>query len=78
LVRFAPNGEAVFIYEDSHPCSDLGKESIQRASYVEPNHAGLWIPDLSPLGGPRLEGHENREQALECEVKWLEENIIAF
>jgi len=76
LVRFNANGEIIFIYEDGHPCLDLGHGKTKRASHVEPNERGYWFVDLAPVKGPLLLGYQGRTSALKSEVKWLEGNII--
>lgn len=76
LVRFTESGEAVFIYEDGHPLLELGRPDIKRASHVEPNEEGLWVADMGPVGGPRLEGRVMRGEALELEREWLRERYL--
>jgi hypothetical protein len=78
LVKFTESGEAVFIYEDGHPLLELGRPEITRASHVKPNEEGLWVADMGPVGGPRLEGRRNRREALELEREWLGERLNKF
>ena len=67
----AGTGEVRCIYSDSLPLSHLGKLSITRASQVEPNSAGQWMADLSPVDGPLLGPFEFQTDALAAEVDWL-------
>ena len=71
-----PNGAGKCIYDEALPLSLLGKLSISRASHVEPNSAGNWIADLSPVGGPKLGPFEKRTTALSAEVDWLRNNWL--
>ena len=69
-------GELRCIYSDSIPLSQLGRLSIIRASHVEPNSAGQWMADLSPVDGPRLGPFEFRTDALAAEVDWLRKHWL--
>jgi len=55
-----------------------GKGTLQRASHVEPDEKrlGFWVADLSPVGGPVLEGFKLRQAALDAEVEWLLNNYL--
>ena len=64
------------IYSDTIPLFQLGKLSINRASHVEPNLAGQWVADLSPVGGPSLGPFPKRSDALAAEVRWLEDHWL--
>lgn len=66
-----PCGAATCIYSEELPLSQLGRLSITRASHVEPNAAGQWMADLSPVAGPMLGPFANRTEALAAEVDWL-------
>ena len=76
LVRFDAKGEAVFIYEDGHPCLELGRGETKRASHVEPTEDGMWQADMGPVGGSLLEKSNNRANALSKEREWLESYLI--
>lgn len=54
----------------------LGPLRIKRASHVEPNDAGLWVADLSPVDGPSLGPYATRQEALEAEAEWLNANDV--
>ena len=69
-------GEVRCIYSDEFALSYLGKLSITRASHVEPNSAGQWMADLSPVDGPLLGPFEFRTDALAAEVDWLQKNWL--
>ncbi|MHB8860928.1 MAG: hypothetical protein ACYC6N_00885 [Pirellulaceae bacterium] len=45
---------------------------ISRGSHVEPDAAGNWYADLSPVGGPLLGSFSHRSAALAAERDWLE------
>lgn len=51
--------------------STLGKPVIERGSHVEPDGAGRWFADLSPVNGPRLGPFDRRSAALFAERNWL-------
>lgn len=55
-----------------------GSGRLERASHVEPdpNRLGFWVADLSPVGGPVLEGFQLRQEALDAEVAWLTLNYL--
>jgi len=68
------NGVIRCIYNDD--LAELiqeGQGTLQRASHVEPDpkRLGFWFADLSPVGGPVLEGFKLRQEALDAEVEWL-------
>jgi hypothetical protein len=83
-IYFRPNGSAQCLYGESIELSSLGALDIKRASHVEPDEAnpGMWYIDLSPVGGPRMDGFKSRAAALAAEEQWLnlkmrEENVRA-
>ena len=69
LVRFTAPGEAVCIYEDSHPLSELGRPEIKRASHVSPMRT---VADMGPVEGGRLEEKITRSGAVKAEIDYLE------
>ena len=71
-----PEGEVRCIYGESIPLHRLGQISIRRGSHVEPDEAGNWHADMSPVKGPRLGPFETRSQALAAEVDWLNQNWL--
>lgn len=75
-LRIKPDGNVVGIYGEELPLSELGQLEITRASHVEPTATGMWLADLSPVGGPVLGPYPYRSQALNAEVKWLQANLI--
>lgn len=75
-IRINTNGDIIFIHEDNHTCSSLGKLSIYRASNVEPTEDACWVADMKPLGGPKLPETELRSQSIELEREWIGRNII--
>ena len=71
-----PGGAVRCIYSEQLDLNALGSLAIRRASHVEPTEHGLWIADLSPVGGPVLGPFTARSQALEAESRWLEKNWL--
>ena len=70
-----PDGCVHCVYGEQMQLSSLGLVSISRASHVEPTQEGLWFADLSPVGGPRLDGFRRRSEALDAERRWLESKL---
>jgi hypothetical protein len=72
-----PNGTAQCLYSDDIALKNLGALDIKRASHVEPDpeKPGYWYADLSPVGGPRLDGFVSRAAALAAEDAWLNEKM---
>ena len=74
-VNYRAQGEvlqvaATLVPARSRDLAALGKLSIARASRVEPDEAGRWWADLSPVGGPSL-GPFAALEALAAELRWL-------
>lgn len=75
IIDIDDDGRLSAIYDDALvPLLDLGEGTVMRASHVEPDENGMWIPDLSPVGGPRLKPYRKRADALEAEADWLRDN----
>jgi hypothetical protein len=72
----APNGSIRCLYDESLDLMALGSLTIRRASHVEPDEAGRWFADLSPVGGPALGPFDCRSQALVAERAWLEDHWL--
>jgi hypothetical protein len=70
-----PHGTVVCIYSEELDLTPLGSLSITRASHVEPDRQGRWQADLSPVGGPFLEGFATRSEALAAEITWLTQHL---
>lgn len=67
------------IYDDKfRDLLDEGESTTQRASRVEPERGsgGDWICDLRPSGGHVITGFRKKQDALDYEISWLEENIL--
>jgi len=64
------------LYGEEIDLSSLGSMTIVRGSHVEPDEAGQWFADLSPVSGPTLGPFHRRSQALEAEARWLETNRL--
>lgn len=80
LVEINEQGVVSFVHSDAleplrralsgRPLSD----DTKRASHVEP-HSDGWNVDLSPVGGPgSLCTCDTRQEALDREVEWLNQN----
>jgi hypothetical protein len=67
-----PTGAVKCIYGEAIELSTFGNLKIARGSHVEPDEAGQWWADMSPVSGPQLGPFENRSQALSAEIAWLE------
>ena len=67
-----PDGAIRCLYDELIDLSTLGQPQIRRASFVEPDTAGQWHADLSPVGGPALGPFSCRSTALQAEQEWLE------
>ena len=72
---FSNTGDCLSIYDDAWAFTELGKVQIARASHVEPDAAGNWLADLSPVGGPVLSPFVLRSDALAAERDWLNRNL---
>ena len=72
-----PTGEVRCVYDEALPLAELGRLTIARGSHVEPDIAGLWTADLSPVGGPLLGPFATRSAALDVEREWLEHNWLS-
>ena len=72
----APSGQTHCVYAEEIDLAALGELTITRASHVEPDAAGRWWADLSPVGGPKLGPFGRRGQALEAEAAWLEQDLV--
>jgi hypothetical protein len=64
------------LYSEHIGLSTLGLLSISRGSHVEPDEAGRWFADLSPVNGPRLGPFSCRSDALATEFTWLERHWL--
>ena len=71
-----PDGTARCIYGEAIDLHQLGRLSIQRGSFVEPNEQGQWLVDLAPCGGLVLGPFSHRSEALAAEESWLLERWL--
>ena len=69
-------GHVRAVYGETIDLHSIGVPRIRRGSHVEPNAAGTWTADLSPVGGPVLGPFNQRSQALQAEVAWLHEHWL--
>ena len=66
-----PSGVFISIYNDAFDYGEFGKPQIRRASHVEPDNAGHWFADLSPVDGPTLGPFDKRNEAIDAELEFL-------
>jgi len=71
-----PGGDIRCVYAEAINLPQLGKLVIARGSHVEPDAAGQWFADLSPVHGPTLGPFANRSDALAAEANWLERHWL--
>jgi hypothetical protein len=72
-----PGGGVRAVYSETIDLTALGQLQIRRVSHVEPDGAGHWWADLTPVAGPALGPFVHRSQALEAELAWLTANWLA-
>lgn len=68
-------GTTQCIYGEAIDLASIGLLDIRRASHVEPDEAGRWWADLSPVGGPKLGPFAARSGALAAERRWLDSRL---
>jgi hypothetical protein len=66
-----PDGTILALYSEAIDLKLLGRVSIRRASFVEPDGEARWWVDLRPAGGPKLGPFDLRTKALAAEQDWL-------
>jgi hypothetical protein len=71
-----PGGTCRCLYDEQIDLAAIGQLCIDRASHVEPNEAGQWWADMSPVAGPGLGPFALRSDALAAEAAWLEEHRL--
>jgi hypothetical protein len=72
-----PGGTCRCLYGEQIVLAAIGLVSIARASQVEPDEAGQWWAEMSPVAGPKLGPFALRSEALLAEVAWLEEHRLS-
>jgi len=75
-VVIRPSGQVRTVFDDSLDLRSVGRISIKRGSYVEPNSDGKWSADLSVVDGPVLGPYDKHSDALAAEVDWLSANWL--
>jgi hypothetical protein len=70
------SGQVRCVYDEAIDLTALGPVDITRASHVEPDAAGFWWADLSPVDGPKLGPFIRRSEALEAECVWLQKHWL--
>ena len=73
----SPLGTVHCVYTEAIDLTTLGRLAISRGSYVEPDAAGQWLVDLSPVQGPLLGPFAQRSAALKSEMDWLEQHWLS-
>ncbi|QGQ25730.1 hypothetical protein F1728_24990 [Gimesia benthica] len=73
----SPQGTVHCVYSEAIDLATLGRLAISRGSYVEPDAAGQWLVDLSPVDGPKLGPFVQRSAALKAEMDWLEQHWLS-
>ena len=74
-VTIDENGVVTMIYSDEmRDLMDEGVAEIKRVSNVEPGPDGLWTADM--LNGDILGPYKYRQDALDAEIKYLEEKLF--
>ena len=73
----SPLGTVHCVYTEAIDLTTLGRLAISRGSYVEPDAAGQWLVDLSPVHGPKLGPFAQRSAALKSEMDWLEQHWLS-
>jgi len=66
------------VYGEAFDLTTLGEVTLHRGSHVEADDRNQWWADLSPVNGPRLGPFPFacRNQALDAERAWLEQNWL--
>ncbi|WP_339688610.1 MULTISPECIES: hypothetical protein [Gimesia] len=75
-LSISPQGTVHCVYSEAIDLATLGRLAISRGSYVEPDAAGQWLVDLSPVDGPQLGPFAQRSAALKSEMDWLEQHWL--
>ena len=66
-----PDGKIIGVYSEELDYTALGKPTLCRASYVEPDANGDWYADMSPVNGPQLGPFPKRSSTLDAELSRL-------
>ncbi len=73
-------GQIKAIYDDALTALLDGAEvKIERASHVEPDAGwpgGRWAVDMTPCGGTIIRGFPTRKQALDTEVRYINQYVL--
>src|SRR5262245_51960419 len=70
------DGSIRCLYGEDIELNCLGPLRISRASHIEPDSAGRWWADCSPVGGPKLGPHILRSDAIAAEIEWLNQHRL--
>ena len=76
IILHISGAECTMLYDERLNLSSLGRQTITRASHVEPDGANQWWVDLSPVGGGHLGPFTQRSLALAAECVWLQAQLL--
>ena len=76
-LMISPCGNVRCVYAETIDLAEIGRLTISRGSYVEPDEEGHWLADLAPVGGPRLGPFPHRSDALTAEAEWLDSHWLS-
>ena len=81
VIDIDETGKVTAIYDDeiNDVLSSLGKLRRPRASSIDEDaETGLFVADLSPVGGPVLDGEVLKHDAERAEVSWITRNKVGY
>jgi hypothetical protein len=76
IVVSEDGSRSVSIYDDDLDFGHFGEYRIERASHVEWSEEHGFYADLTPSGGPLLTGFKKYRDAVEAELRWLDEHLV--
>jgi len=80
VIDFSPTGRVTAIYDDEllDVLAGLGELRRPRASDINEDATGMFVADLSRVGGPILPGTQLKRDAERAEVAWLTRNVVGY
>jgi hypothetical protein len=77
IINISREGIISFLYDDRlRGLMKNGDAKITRASHVEATADNQWNADMAPSGGGVLGPFKTRQEALDAEVEWLNDNVL--